>query len=44
MYAANKMSDANMWMVLLSIAVFAVIAYISTLAVPKLVEMASRLF
>lgn len=44
MYAANKMSDANMWMVLLSIAVFAVIAYISTIAVPKLVEMASRLF
>lgn len=44
MYAADKMSDANMWMVLFSIAVFAVIAYLSALVVPKLVEMASSLF
>ena len=44
MYSAKTSEDANMWMVLLSILVFAVVAYISTFIVPDLISMASGLF
>ena len=42
MYSAKTSEDANMWMVLLSILVFAVIAYASTFIVPELVSMVSN--
>ncbi|MBO5649648.1 MAG: hypothetical protein J6S76_07005 [Clostridia bacterium] len=44
MYSKRTSEDANMWMVLLSIAVFAVVAYISLFVVPKLVTFASGAF
>ena len=44
MYSAKTSEDANMWMVLLSIFVFAVVAYISSYIVPDLISMASGLF
>ena len=44
MYSAKTSEDANMWMVLLSILVFAVVAYISSFIVPDLISMASGLF
>ena len=44
MYSAKTSEDANMWMVLLSIFVFAVVAYISSFIVPDLIAMASGLF
>ena len=44
MYSAKTSEDANMWMVLLSIFVFAVVAYISSFIVPDLISMASGLF
>ena len=44
MYSAKISEDANMWMVLLSIAVFAVVAYISTFIVPKLITMFEGMF
>ncbi|MCQ2432755.1 MAG: hypothetical protein MJ175_09155 [Clostridia bacterium] len=43
MYSAKTASDANMWMVLLSIAVFAVVAYVSTMVIPGLVNMLNSL-
>ncbi len=44
MYAEKTSEDANMWMVLLSIAVFAVVAYASAYIVPKLISMFEGLF
>ena len=44
MYSTKTSEDANMWMVLLSILVFAVVAYISSFIVPDLISMASGLF
>lgn len=44
MYSAKTSEDANMWMVLLSIFVFAIVAYISSFIVPDLISMASGLF
>ena len=44
MYSAKASEDANMWMVLLSILVFAIVAYISSFIVPDLISMASNLF
>lgn len=44
MYSAKTSEDANMWMVLLSILIFAVVAYISSYIVPDLISMASSLF
>ena len=44
MYSARTSEDANMWMVLLAIAVFAIVAYISSYIVPDLMDMASNLF
>ena len=42
MYSAKTSEDANMWMVLLSIVVFAIVAYISSFIVPDLISMASN--
>ena len=44
MYSAKSSEDANMWMVLLAIFVFAIVAYISSFIVPDLISMASNLF
>ena len=44
MYSAKTSEDANMWMVLLSIFVFAIVAYISSFIVPDLISMASNFF
>ncbi len=44
MYSRQTSDDANMWMVLLSILIFAVIAYISTMVVPKLISFAQNIF
>ena len=44
MYSAKPSEDANMWMVLLSIFVFAIVAYISSFIVPDLISMASNFF
>lgn len=44
MYSEKASEGANMWMVLLSIAVFAVVAYLSTFIVPKLIDMFSQVF
>ncbi len=44
MYGYRTAEDANMWMVLLSIAIFAVVAYISSFIVPKLIEMFNGAF
>ena len=44
MYSAKSSEDANMWMVLLSIFVFAIVAYISSFIVPDLISMASNFF
>lgn len=44
MYSAKTSEDANMWMVLLSIVVFAIVAYISSYIVPDLISMAQGLF
>lgn len=44
MYSEKTSEGANMWMVLLSIAVFAVVAYLSTFIVPKLIDMFSQMF
>ncbi len=38
MYAAKTAEGANLWMVLLSILVFAVVAYLSTMVIPKLIS------
>ena len=39
MYAKKNAQDANLWMVLLSIAVFGIIAYLCTMIIPGLVGM-----
>lgn len=39
MYAAKTAQDANLWMVLLSIAVFGIVAYLCTMIIPGLVGM-----
>ena len=44
MYSAKSSEDANMWMVLLAIFIFAIVAYISSFIVPDLISMASNLF
>ena len=44
MYSAKTSEDANLWMVLLSILVFAVVADISSFIVPDLISMASGRF
>lgn len=44
MYSIKTSQDANMWMVLLSIAVFAVVAYVSAFIVPKLITMFQGVF
>ena len=43
MYGGKHASDGNMWLVLLGIAVFGVIAYLSTYIIPYLVNMVNSL-
>ena len=44
MYGGKNMSDTNLWMVLVGIAVFGIIAYLSSFIVPQLVNALGSLF